>query len=85
MRTIHLHNDFHNTTATVRLNPDGILTPSQVKRAHQRLCPFASTPNNCACSGDLGTRGPQEVRVVVLFGREMPGCNEEGQVTYRVL
>ena len=55
MKKITLRNDFHNTE--INLVPhDGKLSPSQVARARRTLCGI----ENCCCSGDLGTRGPQD-------------------------
>jgi hypothetical protein len=61
---VTLKNDFHNTE--VRLSCDLLShdpyrytiypTISQIERAKRALCPVA----DCQCSGDCGTRGPQE-------------------------
>lgn len=52
---IVLKNDFHNTTAKVRLHPTESLSDSQINSVRHKLCGLA----DCTCSGDLGTRGEQ--------------------------
>ena len=49
MTTITLHNDFHGTEAVVRTN-NGKLTPSQVRRADRKLCPYRRG-SDCQCGG----------------------------------
>jgi len=57
-KMVTLYNDFHNTTARVRVGANGMLSPNQVKNAQNRLCGIGG----CQCSNDLGQRGPQEAR-----------------------
>jgi hypothetical protein len=52
---ITLLNDFHNTSAIVRLRPHGWLSHSQIKRIRSKLCGV----RGCTCSNRLGMRGPQ--------------------------
>lgn len=49
-----LTNDFHNTSVCLNVK-DNKITAGQVKRAQKELCGIAT----CACSNELGTRGPQ--------------------------
>lgn len=51
--TITLKNDFHNTEITMR-DKCGRLSKAQVRRAKKILC-----CNECKCSDEAGTRGPQ--------------------------
>ena len=62
--TLTLHNDWHNTSVTVRLAyATGIgyyANKRQVARARRVLCP-AST---CTCGGNMGERGAQDCTAV---------------------
>ena len=55
---ITLYNDFHNTEVTLLIPATGprYLSPQQIRRARKTLCGH----RDCCCSGDLGTRGPQD-------------------------
>ena len=55
---ITLKNDYHNTSVTL-ITKDNILSETQVKRAKRVLCGI----HDCYCSGELGTRGEQEVTI----------------------
>jgi len=64
MALFTLRNDFHNTEVRVRaIAVDGwiTLTPSQAERARKALCGI----KECTCSGSAGTRGPQDIRILV--------------------
>lgn len=54
--TITLTNDFHGTRRNIRVYDGIILSRAQLRRIKRDLCP---SPNDCVCSGPLGTRGPQ--------------------------
>jgi hypothetical protein len=58
---ITLFNDFHGTSVNLIVK-DGKLSQSQMKRAKSELC-----CHGCTCSGDLGTRGRQEVGLEDIF------------------
>lgn len=70
-------NDFHHTTARVRLNPDvafGLtLSPHQVRRLRAKLC----GNKGCTCGGGLGQRGDNP-EVETYF-------NSYGELVYRVI
>ena len=51
-----LTNDFHNTSATVRVGKNGFMSPRTVKRVERELCGI----DGCTCGRyGLGVRGPQ--------------------------
>lgn len=53
---ITVTNNFHNTTAKMRLKTlPGIISPQTVIRIQKKLCGI----KDCTCSGPLGDRGPQ--------------------------
>ena len=71
MTTITLTNDFHNTSVTLRMK-SAYPTKSQVKRAKNTLCGI----KDCTCSGIMGMRGPQTVKIIgqeYLDGELVPG------------
>lgn len=78
MKTVTLTNDFHNTSARVRVSTKtspghGViadLTVDQTKRVNRKLCGMSG----CTCSGRLGTRGKQQG-----IGSYEP--NQDGSVT----
>lgn len=55
---ITLFNDFHGTSVSLMLRKP---TPSlrQMRKAKKTLCPYVG----CQCSGDLGVRGHQNVKI----------------------
>ncbi len=65
MTNVTLTNDFHGTEVTIRTEVLSHIwhtstirpTLGQIKRAKRVLCGI----DGCTCSGDLGTRGPQEL------------------------
>jgi hypothetical protein len=75
MQTLTLTNDFHNTSVTLRVK-GGHLSAGQVARARRELCGV----DDCTCSGDVGTRGPQylEGRRIVLASYYAP----DGRLQY---
>ena len=64
MNNVILRNNFHNTSVTIRcpvflhIHNEAKIYPSvsQIRRAKRELCGI----DGCTCSGDAGTRGPQE-------------------------
>jgi hypothetical protein len=58
MKTIALRNEFHNTSARVRVNESGetLLRASTVRRIRRALCGL----KDCTCGGALGQRGHHE-------------------------
>lgn len=53
---VTLVNDFHNTSIRVNLEYGKIVLAKQIKVWKSTLCGVT----DCTCSGELGTRGPQE-------------------------
>ena len=74
MTTITLSNNFHNSTARVRVPDSGTLSVSQVRRVRRELCGIAT----CTCGGNLSERGPQENRIVEI------NPNSDGSVEVRL-
>lgn len=70
---VTLRNNFHRTEARVRIPPNGRpLALRTVRRVRRKLCCA-----DCRCpDSDLGTRGPQTVKLV-------PVCTWAG-VSYRI-
>jgi hypothetical protein len=64
MAVYTIRNDFHGTSATVRVGESGLLSPGQIKRVRKALCGI----DGCTCGGPLSERGPQECAV------EFAGC-----------
>lgn len=59
MNTITLYNDFHSTSVNLKMK-SAFPTKSQVKRAKKTLCGISG----CTCSGIMGMRGAQEVKII---------------------
>ena len=71
MNAITLYNDFHNTSVTLRMKGT-YPTESQVRRAKKTLCGISG----CTCSGVMGMRGTQEIKIIgqeYLNGELVPG------------
>jgi hypothetical protein len=51
-RTVELANDFHGTSATVRVNSDGLISDRVCRRVHRDLCGI----DGCTCGGVRGGR-----------------------------
>lgn len=49
---LELFNDFHNTTARVKVPANGRITKFQIRNANATLCGV----QDCLCSGPMGTR-----------------------------
>jgi hypothetical protein len=66
-QTITIANDFHNSTARVRVNATGetYLSAATVRRVRRTLCGIS----DCTCGGFLGQRGKQ----VYARAEEMAG------------
>jgi hypothetical protein len=66
MTTVILQNDFHNSSVRLRcevlshIHNESTIYPTagQIAKAKKALCGI----DGCTCSGDAGTRGPQEFR-----------------------
>ena len=64
MTTVTLRNDFHNSSVNLRcevlshIHNEATIYPTagQIAKAKKALCDI----DGCTCSGDAGTRGPQE-------------------------
>ena len=54
LKTITLTNDFHNSSVTVKVPKNGILSAGTTKRVYRELCGISG----CTCGG---IRGPQEL------------------------
>lgn len=52
---ITVRNDFHKTTARIRVRIGDTLTANQVRRCRKTLCGI----EGCTCGGALSERGPQ--------------------------
>ena len=59
MNTITFANDFHNTTARVRIHLGTELSHAKIRRVRKALCPS----QGCTCGGVIGQRGKQEVAI----------------------
>ena len=58
---ITLRNDFHNTTARVRPDKNGYISPRTVARVHRKLCGC----QECLCGyGPCDVRGVQDVHII---------------------
>lgn len=66
-----LSNDFHKKAVTIRVADGEIISKGRVKRLHNQLC---GSPD-CTCSGELGTRGHQEIDLIP---------NQDGTYTARI-
>ena len=63
---LKLSNSFHGSFVNLRPRKEAgrtLLSEGQVKRAKRELCGLSG----CVCSGDLGTRGPQEAQVEIFY------------------
>lgn len=57
---ITIKNDYHNTSASVRVESlPAILSRQQMYRVQRKLCGIAG----CACGGDISERGQQDVSI----------------------
>lgn len=61
-RLVEVRNDFHGTSAWVR---EGVLSQRQLRRLRGKLCGV----DDCACSGLVGSRGPQADGVTIQATR----------------
>lgn len=57
-----LRNDFHGSEVTLRAGAGQELSLSQILRARRTLCGITG----CTCGGNLGERGPQDVKVETI-------------------
>lgn len=78
---IELRNDFHNSHVFLDVTEGKPLSYGQIKKAERRLCGV----KGCTCSGELGTRGPQEVEIQESACVYSPGASKQiqGYVVYR--
>lgn len=51
-QTITITNNFHNTTARLRVPDSGSITKRQYQRAMRKLCGIS----DCTCGGERGSR-----------------------------
>ena len=63
MKTLTLTNDFHNSSATLRLSADNKATKSQNYRAARKLCGVSG----CTCGGNFGERGRQQFEDYITY------------------
>lgn len=66
---ITLKNTFHGTAVRIRADFGEYLTPAQIRRAREALCPVHSS--GCTCGGNLGERDPEIVSM--HFGYDNAG------------
>lgn len=59
MQTFTITNDFHNTSAVVRVDDSGVLSDRQRRRVRKVLCGI----DGCTCGGELSERGQQTAHV----------------------
>lgn len=65
MTTYTIRNDFHNSTANVRVSGDGVLSAGQIRTVRNKLCGISG----CTCGGELSQRGRQDCDIE-LIGRD---------------
>ncbi len=58
-----LSNDYHDTQCVVSPDSSGYININQMRRAKKILCGIPG----CTCSGNLGTRGPQDVEIEIDY------------------
>lgn len=61
MSKFTISNDFHNSTATVKIALGAWLSKSQIARVRAQLCGISG----CTCGGNLSERGKQSVEIDV--------------------
>ena len=68
--SITLTNDFHGTSAVVRIDADKLqLSHSQVMRARRKLCP-SSKASGCTCGEGPALERPQQVKLIYQAPRD---------------
>lgn len=65
MKTVTIHNDFHNTKVTMRCQDDGEVSRPQVKKIWQTLCGIPE----CTC----GRAGIRDHRIAIYLWKDGRG------------